>query len=367
MNDRLPSAVIAMSAGDRHDAPQGVSMSQYRPRRSMLYIPACVPRFLAKGRELKVDSLILDLEESVLVARKTEARRNAVAALKEGGYGHREVVVRVNRHDSAWGLDDLTAVAPLKPDAILFPRIESRREVLDAIQALDQAGGKHIPIMVMIETPMAVLRAEEIAGASDRLVCLVMGTSDLTNELHARITPERLPILYSLSHCLLAARAHGLPIVDGVHLDMKDMTSFEFACRMARDLGYDGKTVIHPLQVQYANDAFTPRPPSVERGAQDHRRLRRGQRRGPRRHRGGWPPGGEPACGGGASHLDDSRHDREDGSRCGGVTPIDGFTPSPHAGRAGVGRNRVRRITDRGASLPLPASPARGGGARCGN
>jgi citrate lyase subunit beta/citryl-CoA lyase len=130
---------------------------------------------------------------------------------------------------------------------------------------LDQAGGEHLPIMVMIETPMAVLRAEEIAGASDRLACLVMGTSDLTNELHARITPDRLPLLHSLSHCLLAARAHGLPIVDGVHLDMKDMTSFEYACRMARDLGYDGKTVIHPHQIQYANDAFTPRPISVDR------------------------------------------------------------------------------------------------------
>ena len=263
MNDRLPAFVIP-PAGDLFDSPQGASMSQYRPRRSMLYVPACVPRFLEKGRALKVDSLIFDLEESVLVERKTEARRNAVAALKEGGYGQREVVVRVNRHDSAWGLDDLTAIAPLKPDAILFPRIESRQDVLDAIAALDEAGGAGIPVMVMIETPMAVLRAEEIAGASARLICLVMGTSDLTNELHARITPDRLPILYSLSHCLLAARAHGLPIVDGVHLDMKDMTSFEFACRMARDLGYDGKTVLHPLQVQYANDAFTPRPASVE-------------------------------------------------------------------------------------------------------
>lgn len=263
MNDRLPAAVIQSS--DWRDALQGASMSQYRPRRSMLYVPACVPRFLEKGRTLRVDSLIFDLEESVLVERKAEARRNAVAAMKEGGYGQREVVVRVNRHDSAWGLDDLTAIAPLKPDAILFPRIESRRDVLDAIAALDEAGGAGIPVMVMIETPMAVLRAEEIAGASDRLICLVMGTSDLINELHARITPDRLPILHSLSHCLLAARAHGLPIVDGVHLDMKDMTSFEFACRMARDLGYDGKTVLHPLQVQYANDAFTPRPASVER------------------------------------------------------------------------------------------------------
>ncbi len=237
----------------------------YRPRRSVLYVPACVPRFLAKGRELAVDTLVFDLEESVLVARKLEARRNAVAALAKGGYGPREVVVRVNRHDSPWGLDDLTAIVPLAPDAILFPRLQSRQDVLDALSALDAAGGAHLPIMVMMETPLAVLRAEEIAGSSERIRCLVMGTSDLTNELHARITPDRLPVLYSLSHCLLAARAHGLAIVDGVHLDMKDMTGFEYACRMSRDLGFDGKTVIHPDQVAYANDAFTPRPASVER------------------------------------------------------------------------------------------------------
>jgi citrate lyase subunit beta / citryl-CoA lyase len=245
--------------------PPSLPAHPYRPRRSVLYVPACVPRFLAKGRELPVDTLIFDLEESVLVARKLEARRNAAAALQEGGYGQREVVVRVNRHDSPWGLDDLTAIAPLSPDAILFPRLQSRQDVLDALHALDLAGGAHLPIMVMLETPLAVLRAEEIAGASTRIRGLVMGTSDLTNELHARITPDRLPVLYSLSHCLLAARAYGLAIVDGVHLDMQDMTGFEYSCRMSRDLGFDGKTVIHPDQIAYANDAFTPRPASIER------------------------------------------------------------------------------------------------------
>lgn len=240
-------------------------MPNYRPRRAMLYVPACVPRFLSKGRALKVDSLILDLEESVLVARKDEARRNAVAALREGGYGPREIIVRVNRHDTPWGRDDLAAVVPEQPDSILFPRIESRADVLAALAALDAAGGADLPVMLMLETPFAVLRAEEIAGASARIACLVMGTSDLTNELHARITPERLPLLHSLSHCLLAARAHGLPIVDGVYLDLKDMTTFEYACRLSRDLGYDGKTVLHPSQIPYANDAFSPRPASIER------------------------------------------------------------------------------------------------------
>lgn len=244
------------------------SRSAYRPRRSVLYVPACVPRFLVKGRSLKVDTLIVDLEESVLVARKTEARRNAVAALNEGGYGQREIVVRINRHDSAWGLDDLTAIAPLRPHAVLFPRINNRQDVHDALRALDAAGGAHLPIMVMLETPLAILHAEEIAAASERLICLVMGTSDLTNELHARITPDRLPLLHSLSHCLLAARAHGLAIVDGVQLDLRDMTGFEYACRLARDLGFDGKTLIHPNQIAYANDAFSPRPPSIEHARQ---------------------------------------------------------------------------------------------------
>jgi citrate lyase subunit beta/citryl-CoA lyase len=253
-------------AGATQPAAQASSLQQpYRPRRSMLYVPACVPRFLAKGRTLPVDTLIFDLEESVLVARKLEARRNAAAALKEGSYGRRELVVRVNRHDSPWGLDDLSVIAPLNPDAILFPRLESRQDVLDALRELDRAGGKHLPIMVMIETPLAVLHAEEIAGCSERILCLVMGTSDLTNELHARITRERLPLLHSLSHCLLAARAHGLAIVDGVHLDLNDMTDFEYACRQSRDLGLDGKTVVHPDQIAYANDAFTPRPASIER------------------------------------------------------------------------------------------------------
>lgn len=260
-----PDLKLACALPDALTPATAHKQRAYRPRRSMLYVPACVPRFLAKGRHLPVDTLIFDLEESVLVTRKNEARKNAVAVLTEGGYGPREVVVRVNRHDSTWGLDDLAAIVPLKPDAILFPRLNSRADLLAALAALDAAGGTAIPVMVMIETPLAVLHAEEIAAASERVICLVMGTSDLTNELHARITPDRSAVLYSLSHCLLAARAHGLSIVDGVHLDMGDMTGFEYACRMSRDLGFDGKTVIHPHQVAYANDAFTPRADSIER------------------------------------------------------------------------------------------------------
>lgn len=236
----------------------------YRPRRSMLYVPGSVPRFLEKARTLQVDSLILDLEDPVLPEHKTEARRNTVEAIRQGGFGYREIVVRVNALATPWGKDDLAAVAGIGADAILFPKIESREDVLAAISAMDAAGAPDLAIMVLIETPFGVLRAEEIAGASERIVCMVMGTSDLTNELHARITPDRLPMLHSLSRCLLAARAHGISIVDGIHLDLNDMHSFEYACRMARDLGFDGKSLIHPFQIPYANDAFTPRPASLE-------------------------------------------------------------------------------------------------------
>ncbi|MBS4099096.1 MAG: CoA ester lyase [Sulfuricella sp.] len=229
----------------------------------MLYVPGSVARFIEKSRTLKVDSLILDLEDPVLPDHKEEARRNVVAALHAGGFGYREKVVRVNALSSPWGRADLAAVATAGADAILFPKIERRQDVLDALAALDAAGAPEMPIMVLIETPAGVLRAEEIAGASPRIACLVVGTSDLTNELHARITPECLPMLHSISQCLLAARANGVSIVDGVHLDLNDMHAFEYACRLARDLGCDGKSLIHPLQIPYSNDAFTPRPSSL--------------------------------------------------------------------------------------------------------
>lgn len=237
----------------------------YRPRRSMLYVPASTPRYLEKARDLHVDSVIFDLEDAVLPERKAEARRNLLAALDKGDYGCRERVVRVNGLATPWGKDDLAAVARADIDAVLFPKIESDQDVVEALAALDAAGGERLPIMVLIETPFGVLRAAEIAGASPRIACLVMGTSDLTNELHARVTQDRLPMLHSLSQCLLAARAHDLAFIDGIHLELKHMETYEYACRLARDLGCDGKSLIHPDQVAYANDAFTPRPDSVDR------------------------------------------------------------------------------------------------------
>lgn len=232
----------------------------YRPRRSMLYVPGSNTRYLHKARTLRVDSVILDLGDPILVDKKVESRRNVCEAVLAGGYGRREVVVRVNDLDSPWGREDVKAVARAGVDAVLFPNIESRGDVDEAIALLDESGGPHLPIMVMIESPPGVLRAEEIAAASDRIACIVVATSDLRNQLHGRRTPDRVALLHSLSHVLLAGRAHDRSVVDGISTDLKDMQSFEYGCRLARDLGFDGKSLVHPFQLPYCNDAFTPKP-----------------------------------------------------------------------------------------------------------
>jgi citrate lyase subunit beta / citryl-CoA lyase len=232
----------------------------YRPRRSMLYVPGCSTRYLNKARTLKVDSVILDLGDPILVELKEQSRKYVVEAILAGGYGRREVVVRVNDLDSPWGRDDVEAVASAGVDAVLFPNVESKADVLEALALLDASGGGHLPIMLMIESPIAVLRAEEIASASERIACLVMATSDLLNQLHGRRTPDRVAVVHSLAQVLLAGRAYDRSVVDGISTDLKDMQSFEYACRLVRDLGFDGKTLVHPFQLPYCNDAFTPKP-----------------------------------------------------------------------------------------------------------
>lgn len=239
-------------------------MNQYfRPRRSMLYVPGCNTHYLERARTLHADSVILDLGDPVLVECKVQSRENVVQYVTEGGYGSREVVIRVNDIDSKWGPDDIKAAAKTNADAILFPNIESREDVLTALSLLDDAGGSHLPIMVMIESPIAVLNAKEIASASDRIVCIVMATSDLISQLHAQVTHERSAILASLSLVVLAARAYGRAVVDGITSDFKNMYSFEYACRLGRDMGFDGKSLVHPAQLAYSNDAYTPKASEV--------------------------------------------------------------------------------------------------------
>ncbi|MEK9672305.1 MAG: CoA ester lyase [Rhodospirillaceae bacterium] len=233
--------------------------SQVRPRRSVLYMPGSNARALEKGRGLAADALILDMEDAVAPDAKQTARDLINAAIAEGGYGMRELTVRVNGLDSPWGKDDLNVAAKMGAHAVVVPKVESKQMVLDVIKALDAAGGpKHLPIWAMMETPMGMLHAEEIAFAHPRLQCLVMGTSDLAKDLRATHTPDRIPFMTSLGLCLLAARAAGIAILDGVHLDLADDEGFKAHCVQGKELGMDGKTLIHPKTIDMANQVFSP-------------------------------------------------------------------------------------------------------------
>jgi citrate lyase subunit beta / citryl-CoA lyase len=230
-----------------------------RPRRSVLYMPGANPRALDKARTLPADGLIFDLEDAVAPDAKVGARAQVCDAVRAGGYGAREIVIRVNGLATAWGHADLTAAATAGADAALIPKVESADVVREALAVLDEAGApKDLPLWCMIETARGVLRAEAIADASPRVGCLVMGTSDLAKELGAAHTPLRLPVLTALGHCLLAARACGCAILDGVHLDLLDDEGLVAVCRQGAELGFDGKTLIHPKQIEAANLAFAP-------------------------------------------------------------------------------------------------------------
>jgi citrate lyase subunit beta/citryl-CoA lyase len=223
-------------------------------------MPGSNTRALEKARTLAADGLILDLEDAVAPDAKVEARANVVAAASAGQYGKREVLIRVNGLNTPWGHADIQAAAAGGgADGILLPKVESA-DTVRQVDALMAAAGapEAMRIWCMMETPMGMLKAEEIAGASARLGGFVMGTSDLAKDLHCHHTAMRLPMITSLELCLLAARAHGLAIVDGVYLDLNDAEGFEAACRQGLELGFDGKTLIHPKTVGTANTVFAP-------------------------------------------------------------------------------------------------------------
>lgn len=227
-----------------------------RSRRSVLFMPGANQRAMAKARELACDTVIFDLEDAVAPDAKEAARANVIAVLNDGGYGYRERVVRVNGLDTAWGEADVAAVASLPVDALLFPKVQSLQEVTAICALLDRHGARRLPVWVMIETARGVLNAQAIAEASARVEVLVMGTSDLVADLRARHTPARREVLSSLAHCVLVARANERAILDGVHLDFRNLESFQRVCEQARDLGFDGKTLIHPGQIDIANAVF---------------------------------------------------------------------------------------------------------------
>ncbi|QKE83965.1 CoA ester lyase [Arthrobacter sp. NEB 688] len=237
----------------------------YRPRRSVLYMPSSNERALEKAKTLPVDGLILDLEDAVAPDDKPKARENACAAASSGEYGHREVTIRVNGLGTEWHDADLEAACAAGPDGIVVPKVGSAQEVRDLVAAMERHGvPDRTRLWAMVETPGAVLDARAIASASDRLAVLVLGTNDLVKELQARFVPGRAPLLTALSTVLLAGRAAGVAVLDGVFNDVRDARGFAAECREGRDLGFDGKTLIHPGQVDPCNTAFAPSEEEVE-------------------------------------------------------------------------------------------------------
>ncbi len=238
-----------------------------RPRRSVLYVSGANARALEKARSLPADAVILDLEDAVAPQDKAQARASVLAALGLD-WGGRERVVRVNGWDTAWGRDDLAALARaatagVGADAVLLPKVEDPAALAQAAAVLRAAGAGTPALWAMIETPRAILNLAAIAGGHPQLACLVMGTSDLVKDLRARHTADRAASLAALSMTVIAARAHGLAVLDGVHLTLQDDAGLRAACLQGRDLGFDGKTVIHPAQLAIANEVFGPSPDEI--------------------------------------------------------------------------------------------------------
>ena len=234
----------------------------FRPRRSVLYMPGANPRALEKARTLPADALILDLEDSVAPDAKPAARERVAAAVSNGSYGRRELVIRVNALDTPWGEDDMIAAAAAGAAGVLVPKVASAAQVRQAASLLGGAPGR-TRLWLMMETPLAILKAEELAAADPRLACLVLGTNDLVKETRAGAGQARMALLPMLSICVLAARAHGLDVIDGVYNALGDPAGFRAECEQGRLLGMDGKTLIHPDQIGIANEAFSPAPEEV--------------------------------------------------------------------------------------------------------
>jgi citrate lyase subunit beta/citryl-CoA lyase len=233
--------------------------SPARPRRSALYMPASNARAVEKARSLPCDVVILDLEDAVAPDAKPEARQAAAAAVRAGGFGRREVVVRVNALSTPWGAEDLAVIAQAGPDAVLVPKIDGPADVA-AYDAALAAAPPHTRLWTMIETGKAIFSLDAIAAcaASSRLSGFCMGVNDLAKEMGARQVPDRAPFLAALSLSVMAARAHGLIILDGVHNEIEDLAALETVCRQGVDFGFDGKSLIHPTHLEITNRVFTP-------------------------------------------------------------------------------------------------------------
>ncbi len=236
-----------------------------RPRRSVLYMPGSNTRALEKARTLAADCVIMDLEDSVAPDAKEQARDNVLRALERGGYGRRERVFRINGHDTPWHAEDLEAAARSGADAVLLPKVSTPEQVGQAAESLASHGApSDLGLWVMAETAAGILDMDTIAGSHPALQVIVMGNADLASELRIDPGPNREGLIGPMSHCVLSARAHGLDILDGVSEDFSDMTAFRASCEQGRSLGFDGKTLIHPRQIDAANDVFGVSDQAIE-------------------------------------------------------------------------------------------------------
>jgi citrate lyase subunit beta/citryl-CoA lyase len=234
-----------------------------RPRRSMLYMPGSNARALEKAKTLPADGVILDLEDSVAPDAKATARAQIVHTVKAGGFGHREVIVRTNATDTPWFADDLDAAVAARPDGVLVPKVSTPDQIeLIGQRLLDLRADLQIRLWAMIETPTAIFNIRELAAeaqdSESRLACFVIGTNDIAKETRARLVPGRAPMLPWLMSCVLAAHAYGIDVLDGVYNNIADAEGFAAECAQGRDMGFDGKTLIHPNQIAPCNEVFSP-------------------------------------------------------------------------------------------------------------
>ncbi|MGO9743086.1 MAG: HpcH/HpaI aldolase/citrate lyase family protein [Roseiarcus sp.] len=239
------------------------------PRRSVMYTPGANAKALAKALNLPADVVILDLEDSVAPDSKVAARAQVVEAVRSGGFGSHEVVIRINGLHTPWGSEDLAAAIAAQPDGILLPKVDDPGTIMVAARALhDENAAAKTQLWAMMETPMAMLSAGSIAATAgdpaSRLEVLVMGLNDLAKEMRARLTPGRAAFLPWVAQCVAAARAHNCDIIDGVYNDIADLAGFRAECEQGRNLGFDGKTLIHPSQLDICNEVFAPSAAEVE-------------------------------------------------------------------------------------------------------
>ncbi len=237
----------------------------FRPRRSVLYMPGSNARALEKAKGLAADALILDLEDAVAPGEKAIARDLVTDAVRSGGYGKREIAIRINGLDTDHGMEDLRAACAAAPDAILIPKAQSAGMIEEIDVLMNDLGAPDsTQIWAMMETPLGVLHAEKVAMASTRLTAFIMGTNDLAEDLRAQQTMDRIALIPALTHCLLVARSYGMIAIDGVYNAFRDTEGFRERCAQSRILGFDGKTLIHPSQIELCNTAFAPDDAAVE-------------------------------------------------------------------------------------------------------